>query len=379
MQEKVELGTLRNKIDDIDKKICQLYENRMEIVADILKEKQKNDTNVLNKAREEEVLSRVVEYIDEKNQNRIRQLFQTIMRQSREIQYEGQSSSILDADIIGCEPLISLNPKKVAFAGLIGSYSHMAAKKMYLDAEHKGFQRFSEVLASLKNGECEACILPIDNTTEGIVADVYDGILENNLYISENIVLPIEHCLLGTQDSDINEIRIVRSHPQALGQCSEFMDKMMFDTIPESNTSVAAKRVSDENNPLQGAIASEFAAEIYGLKILSRGINNVKSNKTRFISVTRQPLIKEKADRISISFALPHESGTLANILSAVSDYDINLLNIHSLPIPEKPWEYRFYVDIKGNVNDLKVKSILLMFKMELSEMRFLGNYEDHQ
>jgi chorismate mutase/prephenate dehydratase len=378
MQEKYELDQLRDKIDCLDKEICKLYEERLDIVSEILKEKEKTETQILNKNREKEVLTKIEKNIGIKNKNRIKQLFKTIMRQSRETQYEMQSLNLNAAEIIDCEPLNILNPKKVAFAGFAGSYSHLAAKKMYPKAEHIGFKRFTEVMASLVNGETDACVLPIDNTTEGIVADVYDGILENGLYISENLVLPISHCLLGVKDSDINEIRIVRSHPQALGQCSEYIDRMKFDVIPEPNTSVAAKKVSSENNPLQGAIASEFAADVYDLKILSRGINNIKSNKTRFISVTKQPFITEKSDRISISFILPHESGSLANILSTVSDYNINLLNVHSVPIPEKSWEYRFYVDIKGNVNDNKIKAILLMFKMELSEMRFLGNYEDH-
>ena len=378
MNDKLELNNLRDEIDSLDKEICKLYESRMDVVSNILKEKQKTDTKILNKDRENDVLSRVANYVAPKNVNRIRQLFRTIMRQSRETQYEGLSSDITIEQIIGAIPVSVLNPKKVAFAGLIGSYTHLAAKKMYPDAKHEGFQRFTEVLASLKSGEYDACVLPIDNTTEGIVADVYDGILDNDLYISENIVLPINHCLLGIKDSDLNEIRIVRSHPQALGQCSEYIDKMKFDTIPEPNTSVAAKRILHDNNPLQAAIASEFSAEIYGLQVLEKGINNIKDNKTRFISVTKQPLIKENADRISISFIVPHESGFLANMLSAVSDYDINILNIHSLPIPEKPWEYRFYMDIKGNINDNKIKAILLMFKMELSEIKFLGNYEDH-
>ncbi len=378
MDEKMELDGLRDKIDNIDKEICKLYESRMDVVSNILKEKQKTDTKILNKVRENEVLSRVANYVSQKNENRIKQLFKTIMRQSRETQYEGLSSDAIIEQIIGAAPLSFIAPKKVAFAGLTGSYTHLAAKKMYPDAKHEGFQRFTEVLASLKSGEYDACVLPIDNTTEGIVADVYDGMLDNGLYISENIVLPISHCLLGIKESDINEIRIVRSHPQALGQCSEYIDKMKFDTIPEPNTSVAAKRIIHDNNPVQAAIASEFSAEIYGLEILKKGINNVKDNKTRFISVTRQPLIKTSADRISISFIVPHESGFLANILSAVSDYDINILNIHSVPIQEKPWEYRFYMDIKGNINDDKIKAILIMFKMELSEIKFLGNYEDH-
>jgi chorismate mutase/prephenate dehydratase len=378
MNEKLELNNLRDKIDSLDKEICKLYESRMDVVSNILKEKQKTDTKILNKDRENDVLARVANYVAPKNANRIRQLFRTIMRQSRETQYEGLSPDITIEQIIGAIPVSVLNPKKVAFAGLIGSYTHLAAKKMYPLAKHEGFQRFTEVLTSLKSGDYDACVLPIDNTTEGIVSDVYDGILDNGLYISENIVLPINHCLLGIKNSDLNEIRIVRSHPQALGQCSEYIDKMKFDTIPEPNTSVAAKRILHDNNPLQAAIASEFSAEIYGLQILEKGINNIKDNKTRFISVTRQPLIKENADRISISFIVPHESGFLANMLSAVSDYDINILNIHSLPIPKKPWEYRFYMDIKGNINDNKVKAILLMFKMELSEIKFLGNYEDH-
>lgn len=378
MDEKLELNNLRDKIDSIDNEICKLYESRMDLVSNILKEKQKTDTKILNKDRENEVLSKVVNYVAPKNANRIRQLFRTIMRQSRETQYEGQSTDIIIDKIIGAAPLSVLNPQKIAFAGLIGSYTHLAAKKMYPEAKLEGFQRFTEVLASLKSGQYDACVLPIDNTTEGIVADVYDGILDNGLYISENIVLPISHCLLGIMDSDINEIRIVRSHPQALGQCSEYIDRMKFDTIPEPNTSVAAKRILLDNNPVQAAIASEFSAEIYGLQVFEKGINNVKNNKTRFISVTKQPLIKENADRISISFIVPHESGFLANILSAVSDYDINILNIHSVPIPEKPWEYRFYMDIKGNINDNKIIAILIMFKMELSEIKFLGNYEDH-
>ncbi len=372
-----DLDALRAKIDEIDQTLTTLYKERMDAVSEIADYKRETGAAIYHPKREEQVLQRVMTMAGEENAYKIRQLYKTLMRQSRERQYEIISAGLSIEDIIGCSISPEIRPIRAAYAGLPGSYTHIAAETFYPEIRLVSHDTFSSVLETVALGNCDVGILPIDNTTEGIVADVYEGLLKYGLYISDSITMPIKHCLLGLSGEGKSQITKVFSHPQALGQCADYISNHGYTPIPEINTSIAARRVSDEGNPELAAIGSSLAAQIYGLTILDENINDAKCNSTRFIAVTKQPVINPAANRISLSFTMPHESGFLSNILSIAADYDINLVNVQSLPLPQKPWEYRFYMDISGSVYSGEVKAILYMLYKELPEMHFLGNYVD--
>ncbi len=372
-----ELEGLRSRIDEIDRKIVELYKERMDIVSEVAGLKRDTGGSIYRPDREEAIIRKVIDMAGEKNAHKIRLLYKTIMRQSRERQYEILSETMSAEEIIGTDIVRGTDIARVAYAGLPGSYTQSAAARMYPEAEMEGLVHFDNVMAAVAEGACDAGVLPIYNTTEGIVADVYEGLMKRSLYISDSLALPISHCLLGVKGSEISGIKCVLSHPQALGQCADYIREHGWTPLTDINTSVAAQKIAQEGNPANAAIASAMSAELYGLQIIEQDINDSVFNKTRFIAVTKQPMIAPEANRISLCFTLPHESGSLSNILSVAADYRINLVNLQSLPLPQKPWEYRFYMDITGHVDSREIRSILCMLFNELEEIRFLGNYVD--
>lgn len=188
--------------------------------------------------------------------------------------------------------------------------------------------------------------------------------------------VPVKHFLLGTKDSTLDDIRRVYAHPQALLQSSEFLNKRAgWQQISMENNAVAAKKVRDENDRTQAAVASEIAGEIYDLKPLAEAINNSRDNTTRFLILSRKPVYREGAEKISICFELPHKSGSLYNMLGNFIFNHVNMRMIESRPVPGRSWEYRFFVDIEGNLENPGVINALYGISREAQNMRILGNY----
>ena len=188
--------------------------------------------------------------------------------------------------------------------------------------------------------------------------------------------VPVKHFLLGTKDSTLDDIRRVYAHPQALLQSSEFLNKRAgWQQISMENNAVAAKKVRDENDRTQAAVASEIAGEIYDLKPLAEAINNSRDNTTRFLILSRKPVYRERAEKISICFELPHKSGSLYNMLGNFIFNHVNMRMIESRPVPGRSWEYRFFVDIEGNLENPGVINALYGISREAQNMRILGNY----
>ena len=219
-------------------------------------------------------------------------------------------------------------------------------------------------------------MLPIENSTAGFVIKNYDLLAKYKNYIVGEVYVPISHMLLGLKDAELSDIKTVYSHAQALMQSSEYLDSHKeWRQIAMENTAVAAKKVMEDGDKSQAAVASRTSGELYGLKELAESINNTKSNTTRFIILSREPVYEEHAGKISISFEIPHVSGSLYNILGNVIFNHVNMVMIESRPIPEKPFEYRFFVDIEGNLGDAAVQNALNGIRAEASVLKILGNY----
>ena len=194
--------------------------------------------------------------------------------------------------------------------------------------------------------------------------------------IDAETFLTVNHALLGLPDARTEDIRTVFSHPQALMQCSEFLNaNRQWKQISVENTAVAAKKVLEEGDATQAAVASEIAGELYGLKVLSSSINHNKNNTTRFIILSKEAVYREEAEKISLSFELPHKSGSLYNLLSNFIYNGVNMFMIESRPIPGRNWEYRFFVDIEGNLSQASIQNALKGISEEGRNMRVLGNY----
>ena len=375
----LDLSESRAQIDVIDKEITRLFQKRIDVCRDVAAYKIQNNKKVLDKTRENqklETLSKLAE--DGFKEHGIQDLFTQVMAICRKRQYqimkeEGVAQPVPFAPVDAIEKTNA----KVVFQGVEGAYSHAASMAYFGDsAEYFHVPNFEEVMKAVANGDADFGVLPLENSSAGQVGDVYDLLTRYDNTIVGEYYLPVRHCLLGLKGANINEIHTVYSHPQGLMQCAKFLNEHPdWQQISQANTAMSAQKVIKENNPKTAAIASATAAKLYGLEILEEGINDNKTNTTRFIIVCNKKIYCKTASKISILFEIPHESGSLYTILSHMIYNDLNMTKIESRPIPEQPFEYRFFVDFEGNLADAAVENALLGIEEEAARLKILGNY----
>ena len=373
------LEELRNELDRIDPQIIQLYEERMSICEEVGEIKIEEGRKVFDRNREQQKLAQVTrEAKDPFYKKGLTELFEQLMSQSRKLQYQllTKKGALGRLPFIGVEELDWKN-SRVVFQGTDGAYSQAAMHKFFSkDVNSFHVQTFRDAMEAIEEGSADFAVLPIENSSAGMVSEMYDLLEEFENYIVGEVILPINHYLVGTENTTLESIERVYSHPQALMQCSKFLDRHgSWQQIGAANTAVAAKKILNENDPTQAAICSEHAAEIYGLKILEEKINHNHNNSTRFIVVTNQTIFLKKAQKISICFEVAHESGSLYHLLSHFIYNDLNMTKIESRPIEGKTWEYRFFVDFEGNMGDAAVKNAIRGLREESKSLKILGNY----
>jgi prephenate dehydratase len=224
---------------------------------------------------------------------------------------------------------------------------------------------------------CDYAVVPIENSIEGSVNEVYDLLLQTNLYIVGETYQRINHCLITIKGNDLGSLREVYSHPQALAQCRHYLNEKKLASIPVYDTAGAVKMIKEGQNRRAAAIASKRAAEIYGMEILDVGIEDRKSNFTRFYVLSRQPANTKPTgnDGTSIIFTVKHAPGSLVNILSEFARREINLTKIESRPTKETPWEYNFFTDFEGHVLDSKIRDVLKVIEPKTAFVKVLGSY----
>ena len=375
----MDLLELRNQLDDIDQKIVKLYEERMEICSRVADYKIKTGKKVFDKTREEEKLRKVKSLThNEFNAYGVQELFEQIMSMSRKLQY----NKLAEVGSVGRLPFIKVDKldvekARVVFQGAEGAYSQMAMMK-YFGEQVNCFHvdTFRDAMCAIEEGSADFAVLPIENSTAGIVNEIYDLLVEFENYIVGEQIIKIEHCLMGLPGTDFEQIRTVYSHPQSLMQSARYLNE--HDTwrqISMQNNAFAARKVSQDGDKSQVAIASEQAAKIYGLDILERGVNQSETNSTRFIIVTNQKIFLKDANKVSICLEVSHESGSLYHMLSHFIYNNLNMTKIESRPIEERNWEYRFFIDFEGNLADSAVKNALRGLRDESRSMKILGNY----
>lgn len=375
----MDLQELRKQIDEIDEQIVALYEKRMDISSQVADYKIETGKKVFDKEREYAKLQKVQSMThNEFNSHGIRELFEQIMSMSRKLQYKklAEKGTSGRLPFIGVDSL-ELDRARVVFQGAEGAYSQMAMLRYFgenINCFH--VDTFRETMEAIEEGSADFAVLPIENSTAGIVNEIYDLLVEFENYIVGEQIIRIEHCLMGLPGASMDGILTVYSHPQSLMQSARFLnDHPSWRQISMQNNAFAAKKVSEEGNFSQAAIASEYAAKIYGLEILKKGVNQSQTNATRFIIVTNQRIFLKDAGKISICFETPHESGSLYHILSHIIYNNLNMTKIESRPIEGRDWEYRFFVDFDGNLSDSSVKNALRGLREEARNMKILGNY----
>lgn len=368
----------RNEIDQIDSEIVRLFERRMDVCKDVAEYKLHTGKPVLDRKRELDKIAT----LKEKASNRfyshgVEELFEQIMAMSRKMQYKMLTEEGVNNDI-GFDIVDSLptDDIKVVYQGIPGAYSQQAATEYFKDkAEYVNVTTFREAMKLVRDGKANYAVLPMENSSAGIVTDVYDLLVEFSNCIVDTFDVKIEHCLCGIKGSKIEDIKDVYSHPQAFMQSNKFIEEHGWGKVNLANTAISARYISEQSDKSRGCIASANAANIYGLDILHRGINFNDTNTTKFIIVSKDRVARRNADHICISFEMPHESGTLYQMLSHIIYNDLNMTRIESRPVPEKKWEYRFYVEFEGKATQAGVVNALSGINAESLNMKILGNY----
>ena len=266
---------------------------------------------------------------------------------------------------------------KVAFQGEIGAYSESAVYSFFgPSAEVKPCKNLSEVFESVKKGETPYGVVPIENSIEGSINQTYDLFLEYDLKVCGEIVLKIAHCLIAPPGTQLNSIKTVYSHPQALAQCRKFLEKLGCRLLSTFDTAGSVIMIKEEGLKDAGAIASERAAEIYGMKVLAKEIGDVPNNYTRFFVLSKQDSPPSGQDKTSIIFSAKSVPGALYHILGEFAVRDINLTKIESRPTKQTPWEYNFYLDFEGHRNEEKCQEALGSIKDKTLFVKILGSYK---
>ena len=374
----MDLGDLRKQIDSVDEQIVSLYEERMDICKHVAEVKIETGKKVFDREREKEKIARVKSLThNDFNRTGIGELFEQIMSMSRKLQYQllAEKGSMGRLPFIGVDSLVD-DRVRVVFQGAEGAYSQAAMHQYFGDAVNSfHVDTFRDACCAIEEGSADFAVLPIENSTAGIVNEIYDLLVEFENYIVGEQIIRIEHCLLGVPGTRMEDIRTVFSHPQSLMQSARFLAEHDWKQISLPNNAFAARKVAQEGDCTQAAIASEYAGKVYGLEVLKKPVNQSETNSTRFIIITNQKIFRKDAKKVSICFEIAHESGSLYHMLSHFIYNNLNMTKIESRPIEGRNWEYRFFVDFDGNLADSAVKNALRGLRDEAQNMRILGNY----
>ena len=378
-----ELEEYRKEIDAIDAQLVSLYEQRMAMSEKVASFKIQEGKRVLDSEREKKKLAAVEQLAHgDFNRTGVRELFEQIMAMSRKKQYQmiTENGGLNRLPFIETDSIASAG-SRVVYQGAPGSYSEAAMKQFFgKDTAGIPVATFRDAMTAIEEGAGDFAVLPIENSTAGVVSENYDLLEEYENYIVGEQIIPIRHCLMAAEGATEESIERVYSHAQSLMQCEKFLAAHpQWEQISMKNNAFAAQKVAQDGSPAEAAIASEYAAEAYGLHILERGVNQSAENSTRFIICTNQKIFPKNADKISIIVEISHESGSLYHVLSHFIYNDLNMTKIESRPIEGRNWEYRFFIDFEGNLEDSGVRNALRGLRDETRKLKILGNYARSQ
>ncbi len=370
---------LRERLDEVDDEIVRLFERRMELGSRIGECKIRDGLKVVDRQREKDKLQDVAGKVStEFGKKGIRELFEQLIAMNRKQEYQ----QLVKAGALGRLPFIEASGldaqnARIVFPGTEGAYSQ-AAMQYYFGERCNSFyvRTFRDAMEAIEEGAADYAVLPIENSTAGAVDEMYDLLVEFENYIVGETVIPIMHTLAGLKGARLEDIERVYSKGVALMQASRFLDSHSeWQQISVANTAIAAKKIVEDRDKSQAAVCSAYAAKVHGLRVLEANINDNPNNSTRFIVVTNQKIFLKDAKKISICFEVPHESGSLYQLLSHFIYNDLNMTKIESRPVEGRNWEYRFFVDFEGNLADPAVKNAIRGLREESRSLRILGNY----
>ncbi len=358
-----ELDQARKEINLIDREMAALFEKRMMAVRQIAEYKKKNGLPVRDPVREAAVI--------ESNRAGIRD-------QGIETHYVEFLRNVMDVSSAYQTTLI--RGRRVGYSGVEGAWAHIAARRLFPEAESVGYSGFAEAYQATERGETDCVVLPLENSYAGEVGAVMDLLFNGSLYVNQVMDLPIRHALLGVPGADLSGIRTVYSHPQALGQCAEYIRARGWKTVECENTAVAARRILEMGDAGAAAIASEETAELYGLSLLERGINDAANNSTRFAVLSRAQNrpghtgLREDAGFI-LMFTVQNKAGALAQTLNIIGAHGYNMKTLRSRPMKELQWNYYFYIEAEGNINNSNGDMLMRELSAICARLKLTGIY----
>ncbi|MGH9336099.1 MAG: prephenate dehydratase domain-containing protein, partial [Vicinamibacteria bacterium] len=366
---------IRRDIDALDHELLRLLGERRRKSMEAAKAKEVEPDWFRDRAREEQLLSdriRVGRGLG-LDTHFVATMFEEILEDSLRVQLEYYQDR---DDNENARSLL------VAYQGIEGSYSHLAAEKHLARRtgaiSYLSCHQFQEVVVAVEKGTADVGVLPIENTTSGAINEVYDLLLHAQLSIVGEVKLKVDHCLLGLPQSRLSEIKVIYCHPQTVLQCSHFLARMPHAKIEYfSDTALSGRRIRDDANPSQAAIASEEAARLFGLSIIERGIANQEENYTRFLIAARKLVSVDGRIpcKTSIVMMTGNQPGSLLEALMVFRDHRINLTKLESRPVLQNPWEEMFYVDFEGNLESEHVRRAIDEVTRKARFIKVLGCY----
>ena len=378
----MDLTDYRAQIDEIDHQLVELFARRMQTAAQIAAWKKENGMPVLDAGRERKKLAEVSAMAPEDLREQTATLYGLLFELSRAYQTAllGVTSPLPARiqDAIARTPQLFPTQAAVACQGVEGAYSQQACDKLFRTPNIFYCATFDAVFSAIESGLCRYGVIPLENSTAGSVNAVYDLMQQHQFHIVRSVRLKIDHCLLANRGAKLSDIREIRTHEQAVGQCGEFLRSLgNVKIVPCENTAVAAREVAESGRTDVAALASRSCAALYGLSVLRESVQNQGNNYTRFICISRDLEIYPGADRTSLMMVLRHRPGSLAQVLSRFYAHGINLNKLESRPIAQRDFEFMFYFDLDAPV--YAPQFLQLMGELdELSDSScYLGSYSE--
>ena len=377
----MDLQDIRIQIDTVDEQLVDLFCRRMALSSEVAAYKKKNNLPIAHPEREREVQNKAVQQAGAYG-TYVHNLYANLFEMSRSLQrtelYEPDALSGEIQAAVANSPTELPATSLIACQGVEGAYSAAATEKLFPSGNIMFFDTFAGVFDAVENNLCQYGMLPIENSIYGTVNEVYDLMRTHKFHIARSVRLKINHVLLGKHGADMNEIKKIYSHPQAIGQCRAYLKTLKgVEFIPCANTAIAAKMVAENNDNSIAAICSRNCASLYDLSVLAEDVQDNAINETRFICISKNLQILPGASRISIMLSVAHKPGSLYMLLAKFAALGINLTKIESRPIPGGDFNVIFYLDFEASVQNENVIPLLSEAKNSSETFAFLGNYSE--
>ena len=380
-----DLQSLRGQIDQIDRQMVELFRQRMDVTRRVGLYKAEHGLPVLDQERERQILLEKGELAGEELRPAVTTLFQTIMalsrRQQRDMLREGADNPGLDRyRRARANVRAPVEAPRIVYQGVPGAYSEQACLNFFgPQVKAEGVEQFEHAFQALRDGRADYAVLPIENSSTGAIRQIYDLLSQFEYFIVGETTVRVEHCLMALPGATLDTITHVYSHEQGLFQCEQYLAAHpSWHAVPQADTAGSAQMVASSGDVTKAAICSERAAQLYGLHVLARGINHNSRNTTRFVVVSPRMELREGADKISTMFLLPHEAGSLHEILTIFAVRGLNLVKLESRPLPERSWEYLFFLEFNGHLDQQITADVLHELAQTTGDFRVLGNFRSN-